>query len=97
MGIYVVFAIRAFVIGLVLSLVYLLTIILLWRPELSDSIAAFFGLGRGLDLFLIISVFTLANVTFFVVRRLFVQNKHIIKLVRYLALKEAKTPSKRSN
>jgi len=94
MGIYVVLAIRAFIIGLLLSIVYLLTIILLWRPELSDAIAAFFGIGRGLDLILIISVFTLANVTFFVVRRLFLQSKSIIKIVRYLALAEAKMPSK---
>ena len=94
MGFYVVLAIRAFFIGLLLSLVYLLTIILLWRPELSDVIAAFFQIGRGLDLFLIISVFTLANVTFFVVRRLFEQNKRIIKIVRHLALVQAKMGSK---
>ena len=96
MGIYVLLAIRAFVIGFLLSLVYLVTIILLWKPELSDAIATFFGIGRGVDLILIISVFTLANITFFVVRRLFIQNKNIIKIVRYLALAEAKMPSKRN-
>ena len=94
MSIYVVVAIRAITIRLLLSLVYVLTIFLLWRPELSNTIATFFGIGRGLDLFLIVSFFTLANVVFFVVRRLLIQNKRIIKLVRNLALEEVKVPTK---
>lgn len=64
-------------------------VFVLW-PHLSQHVAAFFGVGRGVDLifyFLFIAVFFLFIAVFYKMRHL---GKTIIDLVRAKAIEEAK-------
>jgi len=69
---------------------FLLGIVFIIRPHLSQSIASFFGVGRGVDLifyFLFVAIFFLFIAIFYKMRHL---GKTIIDLVRAKAIEEAK-------
>lgn len=69
---------------------FLLGIVFVLRPSLSQSLATFFGVGRGVDLifyFLFIAVFFLFIAVFQKMRHL---GKTIIDLVREKAIDEAR-------
>ncbi len=69
---------------------FLLGILFILRPNLAQSIASFFGVGRGVDLifyFLFVAVFFLFIAIFFRMRNL---GKTIIDLVRIKAIEDAK-------
>jgi len=69
---------------------FLLGIIFIIRPSISQTIASFFGVGRGVDLifyFLFIVIFFLFISIFHKMRHL---GKTIIDLVRQKAIDEAK-------
>lgn len=69
---------------------FLVGIVFILRPGISQSIASFFGVGRGVDLifyFLFVLIFFLFIALFYKTRNL---GKTIIDLVRSKAIEEAK-------
>lgn len=69
---------------------FILGIVFILRPHLSQTLASFFGVGRGVDLifyFLFILIFFLFIALFYKTRNL---GKTIIDLVRAKAIEEAK-------
>lgn len=70
---------------------FLLGLLFIIRPDISQSVASFFGVGRGVDLifyFLFVILFFLFITVFYKMRNL---DKTIIDLVRAKSLEEAKT------
>lgn len=69
---------------------FCLGIVFVLRPHLSQHVAVFFGVGRGVDLifyFLFIAIFFLFIAVFYKMRHL---GKAIVDLVRAKAIEEAK-------
>lgn len=76
----------------VLVATYALAIFFVWSPATSTAIANFFGIGRGLDFFLILLSVTIVNAMVVIARHLHSQHQSITKLARYIALRDAVTP-----
>lgn len=78
-------------VGTGLPVVCLVGIILVLRPQLSNDVARFLGVGRGADLILYlwmaVSLLLLANIHF----RLRLQHAMITHLTRELALQDAES------
>ncbi|MDQ6610186.1 MAG: DUF2304 domain-containing protein [Bacteroidota bacterium] len=75
---------------------FLMGIVLILHPNISQRAAAFFGVGRGVDLifyFLFVILFFLFITIFYKMRNL---GKTIIDLVRARAIEEAKDLGQRS-
>ena len=82
-----------FIIRIVCFVGYAGTILLVWNPDLSTSIAAIFGIGRGLDFFLILLSLTLLNGLLIVMTYLNKQHQSITTLARMNAIENAIKPS----
>jgi hypothetical protein len=78
-------------------ILYLLAPIFLWHPDMTSKISQAFGIGRGLDLIVLLFIFVTGNSLYFVFSSLFKQQKMITELTRHLALREAVLPSTRKN
>ena len=76
-----------------LIILYLFAPIFLWYPDLSSEISQAFGIGRGLDLIVLLFIFVTGNSLYFVFSSLFKQQKMITELTRHLALREAVLPN----
>lgn len=63
-------------------------IALVWRPEVTDVLANFFGVGRGADLILYVSVIVLFFFSFLLVITLDRLERQMTKLVQHQALEE---------
>lgn len=72
-----------------LMILYLFAPIFLWYPDLTSEISQAFGIGRGLDLIVLLFIFVTGNSLYFVFSSLFKQQKMITELTRHLALREA--------
>lgn len=82
----------SFIIRIVCFAGYAGTILLVWNPDLSTNIAAAFGIGRGLDFFLILLSITLLNGLLIVMTYLSKQHQYITRLVRINAIENAIKP-----
>lgn len=63
-------------------------IALIWRPEVTNLLANFFGIGRGADLIIYVSVIVLFFFTFILVVTLDRLERQMTKLVQHQALEE---------
>lgn len=89
MAIYSFAFIRPRSIRLLLCVAYLAGIYFVWKPAASTIIASAFGIGRGLDFFLILLSVTIVNALVLVARHINAQHRALTKLARYCALQDA--------
>lgn len=81
------------VVRVALIFLYSVPVFFIWNPDYTTIIANYFGIGRGLDFFLIIFSVAIVNALVFVARHINDQHQQITKLARYLSLRDA-TPAK---
>lgn len=75
-----------------LAVVYLTSIYFVWQPEATTDIAHLFGIGRGLDFFLILLSVAIVNALLLLARHMNAQHRAITKLARYVAIQSAQEP-----
>lgn len=73
-----------------LTLAYLAGMFFVWHPETTNDIANFFGIGRGLDFFLILLSVAIVNALVLLVRHMNAQHRALTQLARHIALQEAR-------
>lgn len=93
MAVYSFLFIQPRAIRLLTSTVYLGGIFFVWNPEASTTIAKFFGIGRGLDFFLILLSVAIVNALVLLARHIHAQHQMLTRLTRYIAIKNAQLPS----
>jgi hypothetical protein len=71
---------------------YTFAIFFIWAPNVTTTIANFFGIGRGLDFILILFSVAIVNGMLFIVKHLRGQHQNIMKLTRYIAIRDAFNP-----
>ena len=72
---------------------YCAAIFFVWDPELTTVIAHFFGIGRGLDLILVLLSVAIVNGLVIIIRHLNSQHQSITQLTRHIALRDARNPT----
>ena len=72
-----------------LCLMYVAGIFFVWMPSITSDIAAFFGIGRGLDFFFILLFVAILNANVLLARHLNTQHRALTKITRYLAIQNA--------
>jgi hypothetical protein len=77
---------------LLLIFCYASAIFFIWIPDATNTIAQYFGIGRGLDFFLILLSVSIVNALIFIVRHINSQHQNITKLARSVALRDATSP-----
>lgn len=75
-------------------LTYGLAIFFTWNKDLTNIIANFLGVQRGLDLIFIIFFVVITNGLFFITIHLLSQKKELTKLTRYLAIRDVYKPTR---
>lgn len=68
---------------------YLAGIFFLWKPDETNVIANWFGIGRGLDLFIVCFSVAVIHALLFIVRHIHHQHKSLTRLTRHMAISEA--------
>lgn len=68
---------------------YLFALVLVWQPQLSTFIAHQLGIGRGLDLFLMLATVILINAIIVMTRHISLLHQQQTKLARNIALYRA--------
>lgn len=91
MALYTLTFIRLRTIRLLLGLAYLAGIYFVWNPDASTTIARIFGIGRGLDFFLILLSVAIVNALVLLARHINAQHRALTKLTRHVALKDARS------
>ncbi|MFJ3461997.1 DUF2304 family protein [Achromobacter spanius] len=79
---------------ILLCLGYLVGIYFVWNPEITSRIAHFFGIGRGLDFFIILLLVAVINALILLARHINTQHRAVTNLARYVALQNARAGSK---
>lgn len=73
----------------IVCLAYFSAIFFVWNPDLSTKIANLFGIGRGLDFFMILLFVAIINSMILVAQHIHSQHMAITKLARSFALSRA--------
>lgn len=84
---------RAPLISDIVAIVSVTALVFVWRPDWTNDIAAFMGIGRGADLLMYCFVMVTLIVTFLINLRLRVMLQQITDLARYVALQNAQRPA----
>lgn len=74
-----------------LFFLYAGAIFFVWSPDTTTIIARFFGIGRGLDFVLVMFSVAIVNGLFFITKHLISQHQSITKLVRHIAIRDARS------
>lgn len=94
MIIYSVISFRQNILKYIALFVYLSGIFFVWNPDKTTAIANFFGIGRGLDFVLILFLVAIVNGTLILLKYLNSLHKDITKIVRHIAILEARKSPK---
>lgn len=70
----------------IVCLAYLAAVFFVWNPNFSTKIANLFGIGRGLDFFMILLFVAIINLMILMVQHIHSQHMAITKLARSFAL-----------
>jgi len=92
MAIYSAIFVRRAQIRYVLFITYIGAIFFVWNPDETTVIANYFGIGRGLDFILVLFSVAIVNALFFIIKHLNSQHQDITKLIRYIAIRDARIP-----
>lgn len=76
-----------------LAVAYIAGTYFVWDPEATTAIAHLFGIGRGLDFFLILLSVALVNALLLLARHVNAQHRAITKLTRFIAMQNAQGPA----
>lgn len=76
----------------ILLALYVSGIVLAWFPDASTFLARLFGIGRGLDLVLVLFSMVLFLCTFFILVQLHTQHRKLTLMARHIAIREAVAP-----
>lgn len=76
-------------IGRALVLGYLVATVIVWFPQISTEFANRLGIGRGVDLVLMIVVVVLINAMLLLARHLHLLHTRLTKLARHIAIAES--------
>jgi hypothetical protein len=90
MSFFTVFLIDSRIIKFLLCLSYLFGVYFVWNPQSTTAIANFFGVGRGIDFFVIICLMVVVNIIFFIARQIHSQGLMLTKLARSVAIMNAR-------
>lgn len=90
MAVYTVVFMRQRVVWLLLPC-YLFALVLVWQPQTSTFIAHHMGIGRGLDLFLMLATVILINAIIIITRHVSLLHQQQTRLARNIALYRAHT------
>lgn len=93
MAVYSFAFIRPNAVRFLLCVAYIVGVYFVWNPEITSTIAHFFGIGRGLDFFLILLLVAIINALVLLARHLNSQHRAITNLARYIALQNARSGS----
>lgn len=93
MAIYIFVFIKQLATRVILCTAYLAAIYFVWNPDTTTTIAHYFGIGRGLDFFLILLSVTIVNALVLVLRHLHMQQRQLTQLARKFALHNARAQS----
>lgn len=74
------------------SLFWFVVVVFIWMPRASDAFAARIGIGRGIDAAMYLGFLVVFYLFFRVSVKLERLERHITRVVRHLALKDAKRP-----
>lgn len=89
MSLYTLAFLSSRLLGRMLLLLYAGAILVLWAPDLSNQIANFTGIGRGVDFgLMLVSVISL-NLIIFLIHHVHQLHKQITLLTRSMAINEA--------
>lgn len=88
MGIYTLVFMRKRLVYLLLPC-YAFTLLVVWQPQISTFIARKLGVGRGLDLFLMLGTVLLINAAIVIARHINVLHQRQTELARDIALYRA--------
>lgn len=69
---------------------YAAGIYFIWNPDATTKIANFFGMGRGLDFFVILLFVVILNALLFMARQIHSHHVAITKLARNIALRNVR-------
>lgn len=75
--------------GWLLLASYVVAVFVVWRPDTTTTLAQMLGIGRGVDLVLILVSVVIVNVIMFVIRHMYFMHKQITRLARHIAIREA--------
>lgn len=74
---------------ILVSFFWLIVLVVFWRPSLTESLAVFLGVGRGVDAMTYIAIVALFYLVFKLYYKLEKSNRDLTTLVRKIALLEA--------
>lgn len=77
-------------VGRALILGYLVATVVVWFPQISTEFANRLGIGRGVDLVLMIVVVVLINAMLLLARHLHLLHTQLTKLARHIAIAESR-------
>jgi len=89
MAIYTFIFFSARLLGWILLAMYAVATFIIWKPDTSTELAHMLGIGRGVDLALILINVVIMNVILFMVRHIYFMHQQITKLARHIAIQEA--------
>jgi hypothetical protein len=95
MAIYSAVFIRSRTIRWLLCSTYVISIYFVWNPAVTTTIAQYFGIGRGLDFFLILLSVAIVNAIVLLARHMNTQHRALTQLARHIALINARAPASR--
>lgn len=72
--------------------IWLLAALAIWRPDLTQSAAEFFGIGLGSNLLLYALTLAFIGTSFFLYSQIVRQRRDTTELVRQLAIRDARPP-----
>lgn len=86
MAIYTFIFISTRLLGWLLLALYAGAVFIVWWPDITTAIAHGMGIGRGVDLVLILVSVVIVNVIMFLVRHVYFMHQQITKLARHIAI-----------
>ncbi|OHX11666.1 hypothetical protein BI347_18660 [Chromobacterium sphagni] len=81
---------------ILLCLSYCAGIYFAWNPDITSTIAHLFGIGRGLDFFLMLLLIAIINALVLLARHLNAMHLALTNLSRHIALRDARPAEKES-
>lgn len=84
-------SVKSGIVRLLFCSAYIAGIYFVWNPDASTKIANFFGMGRGLDFFMILLFVAIVNALVLIARQIHLQHIAITKLAKNIALGSARS------
>ena len=97
MAVYTFIFFSARLLGWLLLASYIVAVFIVWWPDTTTALAQMLGIGRGVDLVLILVSVVIVNVIMFVIRHMYFMHQQITRLARHIAIQEADAGQRKSS